>query len=239
MRREDLLAIYDKSPKVGELDNLIRREKHVQLKGFVGSALSFTISGVSMLSGGVHLVICEDRDAAAYFFNDIENLMKGRAPVFYYPYSYKVAYEVEATENANIALRAEVLNALANHDQMIIVAPAVALAEHVVSRKEFSTHAVTVKIGQKHDLDVINEHLVELEFEKVDYVYEPGQFSIRGGIVDIFSFVNERPYRIELFGDEVESIREFDPITQLSERKMERLTIVPDVSSTKVVETYE
>ncbi|NNC83799.1 MAG: transcription-repair coupling factor [Flavobacteriales bacterium] len=239
MRTEELLSIYEHSPLIGELEGRLRKEKAMQLKGFVGSGLSFSIAGVSMLSAGVHLIICEDRDHAAYFFNDMENLLKGKAPVFYYPYSYKVPYEVEVTENANIALRGEVLKALGDLDHMVIVTPCNALAEHVVSRQEFEAQAVTIRIGQKHDLDIINEHLVDLHFEKVDYVYEPGQFSIRGGIVDVFSFVNERPYRIELFGDEVESIREFDPVTQLSERKMERLTIMPDVTSERIVETYE
>lgn len=239
MRKEDLAALYDRAESTNRLSQHIRADKHVQLKGFVGSALSFSIASVSQQMGGVHLVICEDRDAAAYMQNDLDAILNGRTSVHYYPYSFKAPYEVEATENANIAMRAEVLNALENKDRLVIVTPAIALAEHVVSRKEFNTHAVTLKIGQKHDLDIINDHLVELEFEKVDYVYEPGQFSIRGGIVDIFSFVNENPYRVELFGDEVESIREFDPVSQLSNRKMERLTIIPDVSSSKVVESYE
>ena len=115
MRTEDLLSIYEQSPRVGELEQRLRQEKAVQLKGFVGSGLSFSIGGVSMLSGGVHLIVCEDRDAAAYFFNDMEHILKGKAPVFYYPYSYKVPYEVEVTENANIALRGEVLKAFCVH----------------------------------------------------------------------------------------------------------------------------
>lgn len=239
MRKEDLFEFYHQADSTGQLGQTLRRAKHIQLKGFIGSALSFAISGLSQQMGGVHLIICEDRDAAAYMQNDLDAILEGRTSVHYYPYSFKVPYELEATENANIAMRAEVLNALENKDRLVIVTPSIALAEHVVSRKEFNTHAVTLKIGQKHDLDIINDHLIELEFEKVDYVYEPGQFSIRGGIVDIFSFVNDRPYRVELFGDEVESIREFDPVTQLSDRKMERLTIIPDVSSTKVVESHE
>jgi transcription-repair coupling factor (superfamily II helicase) len=238
MRKDDLIAIYDKANSTAELLSSLRNERKIQLKGFIGSALSFTLVSVAR-QGGVHLVICADRDEAAYMQNDLDALLKGNTPVFYYPYSFKVPYQIEATENANIAMRAEVLNALGNQDRAVIVAPAAALAEHVVSRKDFTKHAVTLRIGQHHDLEIINEHLVELEFDKVDYVYEPGQFAMRGGIVDIFSFVNDRPYRVEFFGDEVESIREFDPVTQLSDKKMERLTIVPDVSSSRVVDDYE
>lgn len=197
------------------------------------------ISAVGRSMGGVHLVIAEGRDTAAYMQNDLDAILKGRVPVLFYPHSFKQPYTLESTENANIAMRAEVLNALGNHTQLVVVCPAAALSEQVVSRQELVKHAVMLKIGQHHDMEFINDHLVELEFDKVDYVYEPGQFSIRGGIVDIFSFVNDSPYRVEFFGDEIESIREFDPVTQLSNKKMERLTIVPDVSSAEVVDTHE
>jgi len=239
LKKRELISIYDVSERTQALASAIRKERKVRLKGYVGSGTAFAIASTARSMGGIHLVVAADRESAAYLQNDLETLLEGKTQVLYYPYSFKVPYQVESTENANIAMRTEVLKALADKDELVVVAPAYSIAEHVVSRKEFNTQSVTIRLGQKHDLEIINDHLLEFHFEKVDYVYEPGQFSIRGGIVDIFSFVNERPYRIEFFGDEVESIREFDPVSQLSDKKMERLTIVPDVSSSRIVADYE
>ncbi|MDA0972670.1 MAG: transcription-repair coupling factor [Bacteroidetes bacterium] len=240
MKKEDILAIYQNSARTVELVAGLRPSgSTASLKGFQGSSQSFAIASAATDIRGVHLVMARDREEAAYLQNDLEGILSAQMPVFYYPASFKVPYSTEATDNANIAMRSEVLQALKNHDDLVIVSFHEAIGEHVVSRKEFSDISITVSRNEAYDMEWMNEQLLEMHFEKVDYVYEPGQFSIRGGIVDIFSFVNERPYRIELFGKEVESIREFDPVSQLSDKKFDRLTILPNVDSSTMVETRE
>ena len=240
MKKEDILRRYLESAQAQILaDSLSQSGAEVSMKGFIGSSRSYMVAASSARSAGVHLVISRNREEAAYLQNDLEAILEGKMPVLYYPASFKVPYSEEETDNANIAMRAEVLQALKNHDDMVVVTFHEAISEHVVSRGEFAKHSITVSRGEAYDMDMMNDQLIDMHFEKVDYVFEPGQFSIRGGIVDIFSFVNERPYRIELFGEEVESIREFDPVTQLSDKKMDRLTILPDVASSDIIVTRE
>jgi len=240
MKKEDILRLYLEAPKVQELSTVLAASGAVvAMKGFIGSSRSYMIAGCAAKSSGVHLVLARNREEAAYLQNDLETILEGRMPVLYYPASFKIPYSTEETDNANIAMRAEVMQALKNHDDLVLVSFHEAISEHVVSRTEFAKHSITVSRGEAYDMDMMNDQLVDMHFEKMDYVFEPGQFSIRGGIVDIFSFVNDRPYRIELFGEEVESIREFDPVTQLSDKKMDRLTILPDVGSSKIIENRE
>ncbi|MEN9347989.1 MAG: transcription-repair coupling factor, partial [Bacteroidota bacterium] len=149
-----------------------------------------------------------------------------------------VAYETEQTENANVAMRAEVLNVLQKKkDGAIVVTYAEAIAEKVVTQKELASNTYDIEIGHQLSLEFIDEIFHDYGFEKVDYVYEPGQYAVRGGILDVFSFSFDHPYRIELFGNEVDSIRKFDPVSQLSVAKMTRATIVPNVSGRKSEES--
>ena len=143
-------------------------------------------------------------------------------------------------ENANVAMRAEVLNEInGGRDGLCIVTFPEALAEQVITRQELSNQTFTLSLGESYTMDFLDEVLLAYEFEKVDFVYEPGQYSMRGGIVDIFSFSFDHPYRIEFFGDDVDSIRKFDPTTQLSVAKMTRATIVPNVGNTSLHESHE
>ena len=240
MKKVDILKRYEAAALTQQLtDALYATAAHVSMKGFIGSSRSYMIAATAAKTAGVHLVISRNREEAAYLQNDLEAILEGKMPVLYYPASFKIPYTDEGTDNANVAMRSEVMQALKNHDNLVLVSFHEALSEHVVSRSEFARHSITVSRGEAYDMDMMNDQLIDMHFEKVDYVFEPGQFSIRGGIVDIFSFVNERPYRVELFGEEVESIREFDPVTQLSDKKMDRLTILPDVGSSEIVEMRE
>ena len=175
------------------------------------------------------LFILRDKEEAAYFLNDLETLI-GKKEVLFYPASYRRPYEIEQTDNANVLMRAEVLNRLSSRKKpAAIVTFPDALFEQVVTREELSKNTLQLRQGDALGLDFLNETLFEYQFDRVDYVYRPGEFSIRGGIVDVFSFSNELPYRIEFFGDEVDSIRTFDPSTQLSVETIHKIQILPNV----------
>jgi transcription-repair coupling factor (superfamily II helicase) len=143
----------------------------------------------------------------------------------------KVPYQLEETDNANVVYRAEVLERMAAGKDLLLVTYPEALFEKVITQKKLELHTMTVEVGKEYSLDFLNELLLEYHFERVDFVYHPGQFAIRGGIVDVFSFSSDHPYRIEFFGDEVESIRSFDPTTQLSQANFAFFHILPNVQS--------
>ena len=216
------------------------------MHGAVGSAIPLSIAGFlshedEQSTPRHHLFVLDDKEQAAYFMNDLQSVLDDTRPVLFYPRSARVPYtEEETVENANVAMRAEVLNEInGGRDGLCIVTFPEALAEQVITRKELSDQTFTISIGESYTMDFLDEVLLAYEFEKVDFVYEPGQYSMRGGIVDIFSFSFDHPYRIEFFGDDVDSIRKFDPTTQLSVAKMTRATIVPNVGNTSLHESHE
>jgi transcription-repair coupling factor (superfamily II helicase) len=240
MQLSDLLNKFSTTDKSRQLQGILKAHKQkVHLKKLTGSAVSFYLSSVVLENNHSLVFIANTKEDAGYFYNDFESILKGNIPVFYYPESGKKPYEIEETENANIAIRAEVLQAMRIQKTNVVVTYPEAIAENVISKKELKTNSFELELGTIQNLDFINEMLIELEFHKVDYVFEPGQFSIRGGIIDIFSFANEHPYRVELFGDEIESMRTFDPVTQLSVQKMQTITIVPNINSGSIAEEYE
>jgi transcription-repair coupling factor (superfamily II helicase) len=156
--------------------------------------------------------------------------------VLVFPMSYKRPYEFDETENANILMRAEVLNRLANKTTAeVIVTYPEALSEKVISKRSLASNTFHVTVKEKLDIAFLEEFLHNYDFEKTDFVYEAGQFAVRGGIIDVFSFAHELPYRIELFGDEVDSIRSFEPGSQLSVESQEKISIIPNVQ-TKLVQ---
>jgi len=183
--------------------------------------------------------LLNDKEEAAYFLNDLEQLV-GANEVLFYPGSYRRPYQIEETDNANVLLRAEVLNRINSRKKpAIIVTYPDALFEKVVTRKELDKNTLKIKLEDTLSLDFLNEVLFEYQFKRVDFVTEPGEFSVRGGIVDVFSFSHDVPYRIEFFGDEVDSIRTFDVETQLSTDKVKRITIIPNVENKFLQETRE
>ena len=240
MQASDLLHKFSSSKKSIELQEILKKKKQkIHLKKLNGSAITFYLASVIDQIKSPLLFVANTHEDAAYFYNDFEGLLKDKIPVYHYPSTGKNPYEVEETENANIAMRAEVLQAIQSPLPQIIVTYPEALSENVISQKELKTNSFELELGSKQDLDFINDVLVELEFQKVDYVFEPGQFSIRGGIVDIFSYANEHPFRVELFGEEIESIRTFDPVSQLSIQKMTRINVVPNIDSIGIVKEFE
>ena len=250
MRVEDLLAFYQSDPRAEMLRRTWEQASaKTELKGIVGSATALLAAAcvdveLEQATAGEprasHLFILDDKESAAYLLNDLEQLLGKRQRVLFFPRSARVPYQEEVTENANIAMRAEVLNEI-NRAQsgLVIVTFAEAIAEQVISRRELSKQTFTLSLGESYTLDFLDEVFIEYGFQKVDFVYEPGHYAIRGGIVDVFSFSFDHPYRIEFFGDEVESIRKFNPINQLSINKMTRAVIVPNVGDRNLHETVE
>jgi transcription-repair coupling factor (superfamily II helicase) len=232
MTSDDFIAHFARHGAVPSLtEALARPASKVRLRGGAGSATAFVAAAVAKESQRDHLFILPDKESASYFLSDLE-LLVGRKKVLFFPQSYRRPYEEEETDNANVIQRGEVLNRISSGTTgQLIVTYGAALAEKVVSRRLLKQHSFTVTVGESVQLDFVNDMLHEYGFDRVDQVYEPGQFAIRGGIIDIFSYAHEMPVRIELFGDDVESIRYFDPAEQLSVRSLQRATIVPNVQS--------
>lgn len=209
------------------------------LKGLVGSSLSFVISSIFKEAEKPFLIVFNDKEEAAFYLNDLEQLLNDK-DVLFYPGSYRRPYQIEETDNANVLLRAEVLNRINSQKKpAIIVTYPDALFEQVVTRKELEKHTLKVSVNDKLSIDFVNEILFEYQFKRVDFVTEPGEFSVRGGIVDVFSFSNDEPYRIEFFGDEVDSIRTFDVETQLSIEQIKKINIIPNVANKLLQESRQ
>jgi len=232
LSKSALFQKYENSPKVAQIaESISVREQKIHLKGLVGSSWSFVVKALFSKSENPFLVILNDKEEAAYYLNDLEQLINDE-DVLFYPGSYRNPYQIEDTDNANILLRAEVLNRINSRKKpAIIVTYPEALFEKVVTKKDLEKNTLKVAIGDKISIDFINEVLFEYEFKRVDFISEPGEFSVRGGIIDVFSFSNDNPYRIEFFGNEVESIRSFDVETQLSIEKQKKITIIPNVEN--------
>lgn len=213
-----------------ETANLLQQaEIRIHWKGLIGSSKSIAASCVAEQVPGHHLFILEDKEAAAYFLNDLEQLYPENKHILFYPASYRTPYQLEETDNANVVARAEVLEKINSGKNTWVVTYPQALFERVPTQKKLTENTMRVERGKNYSIDFFNELLLEYGFERVDFVYEPGQFSIRGGIVDIFSFSNDEPFRVEFFGDEVETIRTFDPVSQLSIANHVHFSIVPNV----------
>lgn len=189
-------------------------------------------SSVYKEAKGCHLLIAHDKEEAAYINNDLVELL-GDGSTYFFPSSYKRPYHYDEVENANVLQRAEILNKILSQDTKhpIIVTYGEALYEKVINKRSLKENTFKAAVGEKVDLEFIEELLSTYDFEKTDFVYEPGQFAIRGGILDVFSYANELPYRLELFGKEIESIRTFDPETQLSLESIHEINLIPNVQT--------
>ncbi len=225
---------------VSQINKALQLENnHFQISNLVGSSLSFVISESFKKADKPYLLIFNDKEEAAYYLNDLEQLLSDKN-VLFYPGSYRRPYQIEETDNANVLLRSEVLNRINSRKKpAIIVTYPTALFEKVVTKKELEKNTLKVAVGDNLSLDFVNEVLFEYKFKRVDFVTEPGDFSVRGGIIDVFSFSNDEPYRIEFFGDDVDSIRTFDVETQLSIEKLKKVSIMPNVENKTLQESRE
>ncbi|MDG1136373.1 MAG: hypothetical protein P8N48_05610, partial [Bacteroidales bacterium] len=241
----DLINLFSKNPEVINLINTLDSgHKKIHLKGIIGSSTPLLISCIIQAKGKQqHVCVLPDKEQAAYFYNDLESLLEetgkelNQRKVLFYPTSYSKPYEPENVDRNYQLSRTEVLKRTISGDKKsIIITYPQALAEKVITKKFLSKNIMKLKVGEEVSLDFISDLLFELEFEHVDFVTEPGQFAIRGGIIDVHSFSNEHPYRIEFIGDEIESIRAFDPATQLSVQTLNRITLLPNIQSREIIE---
>lgn len=240
MSKQNIVNQYQKAANVTQLILKLQQEKnHFQISNLVGSSLSFVISETFKKVDKPYLLIFNDKEEAAYYLNDLEQLL-GDKNVLFYPGSYRRPYQIEETDNANVLLRSEVLNRINSRKKpAVIVTYPTALFEKVVTKKELEKNTLKIAVGENLSLDFVNEVLFEYKFKRVDFVTEPGDFSVRGGIIDVFSFSNDEPYRIEFFGDEIDSIRTFDVETQLSKEKLKKVSIMPNVENKTLQENRE
>jgi transcription-repair coupling factor (superfamily II helicase) len=235
----DIISVYDRSSKIAAVTASFEARQKSQITGLVGSSLSFMVHSLFKKSELPFLILCNNKEEAAYYLNDLEQLLNPE-DVLFYPSSYRRPYQIEETDNANVLLRAEVLNRINSRKKpAIIVSYAEAIFEKVVTRKELEKNTLKLSVEDKFSIDFINETLFEYNFKRVDFVTEPGEFSVRGGIIDVFSFSNENPYRIEFFGNEIDSIRSFDVETQLSIEKQKKISIIPNVENKLLQESRE
>lgn len=242
MSSKEVAKLFEKHPLVEKLtERLGDKKARITLRGTSGSGLACIAHQQFKKSKSDHLFIFNDKEEAAYFLNDLQRLADEKAAVLFFPASYGVPYQTENTDNANIVLRAEVLKSISEKKEFsrAIVTYPEALSEYVVTRKQLETNSFELKKGGSYSIKFLNELLTEYDFSRSDYVYEPGQFSIRGGIMDVFSFGDDHPYRIEFFGDEVESLRRFNPVNQLSIDVANSFTILPNIQHKSMLEARE
>lgn len=240
MSKTLVTSLFSQSSSTRKLGKAIAQtEKSIEVSGLVGSSLSLVIAAVFKASNEPFLLILNDKEEAAYHLNDLENIL-GDQNVMFYPGSYRRPYQIEETDNANILLRSEVLNRINSRKKpALIVTYPEALFEKVVTRKELERNTLKVALNDTLSIDFVNEVLFAYHFKRVDFVTEPGEFSVRGGILDVFSFSNDVPYRIEFFGDEIDSIRTFDVETQLSLVQVKKVSIIPNVENKMMEEDRE
>ena len=242
LKVKEFLKLYQEDSLVQTIAGQIGQASphRIQLKGLVGSLDAVLATAVSQIHPRSCLFVLHDKDEAGYFQNDLQNLL-GDKEVTLFPASYKKPYQVEEIDNANVLMRAEVLNSLnqKNAGPVLVVTYPDALTEKVINRRSLRENTFSARVGERVDTDFLTELLLGYEFEKTDFVYEAGQFSVRGGIVDVFSYANEYPYRIEFFGDEIESIRTFNPLNQLSLESVKTVAIVPNVQTRLLHETRQ
>jgi transcription-repair coupling factor (superfamily II helicase) len=232
MKLTEILSAYIEAPLPAKLIALLRDRniKNLHAKGLIGSATALLAATVYQVLNRPMLIICENAEEARYFSGDVEQLCEGKT-INFFPSSYKRSFQPETLQNQLVLERAEVLNRLNQHfsKNEWVITSAEAICEWVMSEKDLNQNTYEVKQGDAFDLEFFIEFLTEHHFERTDFVYEPGTFSIRGGIIDVFSFSNDQPYRIELNGDTIEAIRIFNPIDQLSIKKVDRFFIIPNV----------
>ncbi|MFK7936156.1 MAG: transcription-repair coupling factor [Saprospiraceae bacterium] len=229
-----ILDLYREDSRTTQITQALQADEltRIQLTGLRGAQASFVLAGTFMVHPQNHLVIAADKEEAAYMQNNLAALFD-KKPVRFFPDSFKRPQYFEALNTSNILERTETINRIttSNATGEIVVTYPEALFEKVVAPEVLNENRITIAIGEDVDVDTLISVLVEYGFAREDFVYEPGQFSIRGGIIDIFSYGNEWPYRIELFDEEVESIRTFDPTTQLSKQTIKLVSIVPNINT--------
>ena len=240
MNEQSLFERFNISPLLNSLADRIAMSEtqkvpfQIFLQQLNGSAPAFVLQAIfthEKTNQWNHIVVLNDAEEAAYFFNSIESVTEAM-DLFYFPSSFKTPHNFNLLNPSHVMLRTEALTKISmGGNKKIIVTYPEALFEKVILPKTLQNNIIQIKTNDSIDLNAMMQQFIDYGFERTDFVYEPGQFALRGGIFDIYSFGNEKPYRIELFGEEVDSIRLFDPATQLSERKLLQVNIIPNVTT--------
>ena len=250
MDNKQLFLLYLEDPRTKTISRILSKDDSIetgiagtklhfpgiQLKGVIGSSRAFISAALFNSFSGLHFHILPDKESAAYFYNDLEEILNDREvgtdtkKVLFFPSSFKKTMEVGQKDNLGLLSRTEILNRLYSRSKkFIIVTYPEALSEKVVNKKFLEKNTLKLRSGEAVSLEFVLDLLIEYEFERADFVIEPGQFSLRGGLIDVYSFSGDHPYRIEFEGDNVASIRTFDPTNQLSIEKKEEISIIPDI----------
>lgn len=225
------LNVFDKLPSQKALEAAFFEKGYIHLRGFVGSGLSFRMAAAFRNNQCFLLLVLEDAEQAAYILNDLERLLSPQE-VLYLPASYRQPYALETTDNANILLRSEVLKKISiSKKPRIVVTYPQAIFEKLISQRTLKRMGLVLKKDTVLPLSKLNEQLFEMGFERVDFVTEPGEFAVRGGIIDVFSFAYQHPYRIEFFDDTLERLSSFEVTSQRSITAYESLEILPNTST--------
>lgn len=240
MNTKDLLQKYLSAKVISKLTSKLTSagDRKYKLINNAGSVTPLLIGAMRKTRPGLRVVVLNDREEAAYFYNDVVAFADEKQIAFL-PSSYRRVIKEEEKDNDSVLVRTEVLNNINNGEVDTLITFPEALAERVVDRTVLEEMSMVVNQGDKLSISFVENLLAEYGFERSDFVYQPGQFSIRGSIVDVYSFAEEQPVRIDFFGDEVESVRFFDVETQLSDRRLERVSIVPDLSGLSETGNYK
>jgi len=229
LERKDFRNLFRKHDLTSKLCTFLNTPgEKIHLQGIVGSSRSILTCILSEELQKTFVICLNDREEASYFYDDL-NILAPEVPVLFFPSSYKRSVHYETIEQENIILRTEVLNRLKDETPLLIVTYPEALVEKVISSEGLALNTFQVSRGDKLSIEFVNEVLFEYGFERVDFVYEPGQYSIRGGIVDVYSFSNEDPFRLDFFGDEVDTIRSFNLDNQISKEALTQISIIPNI----------
>jgi transcription-repair coupling factor (superfamily II helicase) len=238
MKENEIINQYNTHPHLSGLVEAISNasDRRIRIEGLSGSSKALVLAAVFQKTQTTHLVIIPEKEDAAYFYNDLVTVL-GEEVVFFFPSTYKRSAQYGQTEPANIVLRTEVLNHLASGKRKsIIVSYPESVMEKVISKKNLKKNTFLINKGDRISLEFLEEVLHEYNFARRDFVYEPGQYSIRGSIADVFSYSAEMPYRIDFFGEEVESIRSFNTDDQLSVNTFKQISILPDIQDISIEE---
>lgn len=232
MNIQDILKIYREddalkafADQVGQTD-----KGRFQIKGLVGSQSSVVLAAMLQNTTRSSIIVLNDKEEALYFLQDLQVLMP-RKEILFFPASYKRPYQIEEIDNSNVLQRAEVLNKLnqTRSDRHLIVTFGEAMSEQVINKRSLIQNTLDLKKGDDVGMEFVIDVLDEYGFAQEDFVVDPGTYSVRGGILDVFSFAHDLPYRIEFFGDEIDSIRAFDPVDQMSKNKFSRVALIPNI----------
>ena len=238
MKIEKLYKLFEGHKHFPEIQNSVEnnQKERISLQGLTGS--SFSMLAAALLESSKqkqHFFIFDEKDEAGYFYNDLKNITGKKRDILFFPSSYKRSVQYKQPDSGNIILRTSVLNRLNDasekSNKLIIITYPEAITEKATTSEKLKDNTLHLNINEKISIEFIHEVLDEYGFELVDFVYEPGQYALRGSIVDIFSFTAENPFRIDFFGDEVESIRSFNVDNQLSIDKFEKISILPNLET--------